>query len=377
MKHLPIVGSSAPTTEFCSARIDGPGNMHLWIDGNSKITRDNGTYAEPRPNAFSLVQVKDCPGHTPTCSASCYVHELERHAPQVHDLYKHNSGEIRWMLRHEWRIRHAWAETVGAWIAANAAGGFRWHVSGDVFSAAYAAWIRHVCDESREVPHWIYTRSFEFVSELMPARNLTMNLSCDKDNYEAARDVQYRVRYHHRQGRRLTLCYLVEASRPFVPDDLPEGSVNLPRLRPASPRLRRSSRTPVVEVAHAGATQDGLSSRRIRQERCHALRPVQEVPVIGKLLSIVSGRLTEWLLDACPPLEPAHSPAAPALEWSAPERGWMGTFGGLKFHPLAPVATEVDVADIAHGLAMTCRYGGQCMRYYSVAEHCVHVELCR
>jgi len=57
-----------------------------------------------------------------------------------------------------------------------------------------------------------------------------------------------------------------------------------------------------------------------------------------------------------------------------PERGWMGTFHGGKFFPLAPKASDVDIVDIAHGLAMTCRYGGQCKRFYSVAEHCVHVS---
>lgn len=72
----------------------------------------------------------------------------------------------------------------------------------------------------------------------------------------------------------------------------------------------------------------------------------------------------EWL---------AQQPAD-ALDCSAPERGWMGTFHGGKFFPLAPKAADVDIADIAHGLAMTCRYGGQCKHFYSVAEHCVHVS---
>lgn len=55
-------------------------------------------------------------------------------------------------------------------------------------------------------------------------------------------------------------------------------------------------------------------------------------------------------------------------------KGWMGTSTGKKFWPLAPRPEDVDVRDIARGLAMTCRYGGQVKRYYSVAEHCVLVS---
>lgn len=53
---------------------------------------------------------------------------------------------------------------------------------------------------------------------------------------------------------------------------------------------------------------------------------------------------------------------------------WMQTFSGRKFYPLDPRADEVHLADIAHGLAMTCRYGGHAQRYYSVAEHAVIVS---
>ena len=67
-------------------------------------------------------------------------------------------------------------------------------------------------------------------------------------------------------------------------------------------------------------------------------------------------------------------PSADGVSSFDRERGWMGTFLGGKFFPLQPRADEVTIEDIAHGLAMTCRYGGQCKRFYSVAEHCVHVS---
>lgn len=39
---------------------------------------------------------------------------------------------------------------------------------------------------------------------------------------------------------------------------------------------------------------------------------------------------------------------------------------------LHPMAVDFTFNDIAHGLAMICRFGGQCDQFYSVAEHSVH-----
>lgn len=50
---------------------------------------------------------------------------------------------------------------------------------------------------------------------------------------------------------------------------------------------------------------------------------------------------------------------------------WMQTFTGRAFWPLDPRPEDVDIADIAHGLAHQCRYAGHCRRFYSVAEHSV------
>lgn len=52
---------------------------------------------------------------------------------------------------------------------------------------------------------------------------------------------------------------------------------------------------------------------------------------------------------------------------------WMQTYSGLKFWPLDPREDEVDIRDIAHSLSMQCRYGGHSLRFYSVAEHSVHM----
>lgn len=54
--------------------------------------------------------------------------------------------------------------------------------------------------------------------------------------------------------------------------------------------------------------------------------------------------------------------------------GWIQTFTGRKFSPLAPRPEDVDIRDIAHALAMKCRFNGHCSTFYSIAEHSVRVS---
>lgn len=57
---------------------------------------------------------------------------------------------------------------------------------------------------------------------------------------------------------------------------------------------------------------------------------------------------------------------------------WISTYTGKKFHYLNPQLEEIDILDIAHALALTCRFGGHCRVYYSVADHSVNVaRLCK
>lgn len=53
---------------------------------------------------------------------------------------------------------------------------------------------------------------------------------------------------------------------------------------------------------------------------------------------------------------------------------WIQTFTGKQFWPLDARPEEVDIDDIAHALSMLCRFNGHCNRFYSVAEHSVHVS---
>lgn len=55
-------------------------------------------------------------------------------------------------------------------------------------------------------------------------------------------------------------------------------------------------------------------------------------------------------------------------------RGWIQTYTGRQFWPFAPRVEDINILDVAHGLAMTCRYGGHTKKFYSVAEHCWHLS---
>jgi hypothetical protein len=51
------------------------------------------------------------------------------------------------------------------------------------------------------------------------------------------------------------------------------------------------------------------------------------------------------------------------------EDSWLQTYTGKRFHPFAPNPDDVCLEDIAHALSQTCRFGGMCRIYYSVAQH--------
>ncbi len=48
------------------------------------------------------------------------------------------------------------------------------------------------------------------------------------------------------------------------------------------------------------------------------------------------------------------------------------TFTGKYVNVFDPDPDTICIEDIAHGLSNLCRWGGQCPRFYSVAEHSIH-----
>jgi len=55
-------------------------------------------------------------------------------------------------------------------------------------------------------------------------------------------------------------------------------------------------------------------------------------------------------------------------------KSYLRTFTGKKFFPFDPKPDQIDIRDIAHALSHMCRFGGHVKRFYSVAEHSVHVS---
>lgn len=52
---------------------------------------------------------------------------------------------------------------------------------------------------------------------------------------------------------------------------------------------------------------------------------------------------------------------------------WIQTYTGVAFYPLDPRVEDVRIEDIAHALALQCRFAGACRVPYSVAEHSARV----
>ena len=54
---------------------------------------------------------------------------------------------------------------------------------------------------------------------------------------------------------------------------------------------------------------------------------------------------------------------------------WIQTYSGKLFRPLDPSPRDVCIEDIAHALALKCRFTGHCREHMSVAQHSVIVSL--
>src|SRR3954452_17139806 len=63
---------------------------------------------------------------------------------------------------------------------------------------------------------------------------------------------------------------------------------------------------------------------------------------------------------------PGHAPPAPGP--------YLQTVSGRWVNPFDPDPEQLDITDITRALANTCRFGGHCRSFYSVAQHSVIVS---
>jgi hypothetical protein len=56
------------------------------------------------------------------------------------------------------------------------------------------------------------------------------------------------------------------------------------------------------------------------------------------------------------------------------DENYFTTISGRRFWPLDPREGDVDIEDIAHALALQCRFNGHVCDFYSVAQHSVIVS---
>lgn len=208
------------TVQFAApVRVDTPAGA-FYFDGNSKITAGNGTFDEPVANAFSLVEVDDCPGSTPTCRAACYVQGLRVLAPEVHAKYEENSRTMRALMTDgDEYDRDRVADCFAEYIDQHCRGGFRWHVSGDIFSARYAEFIADVTVITPDVRHWIYTRSHDLIGPLLGRPNLALNLSADRDNLMNALQARQWAMKTNRPAPKIAYLADGDGRLPWLPAD--------------------------------------------------------------------------------------------------------------------------------------------------------------
>ncbi|ASN73085.1 hypothetical protein SEA_WARPY_262 [Streptomyces phage Warpy] len=188
-------------------------------------------------NAFSLPSGKaySCPDATGVCETVCYAGKLEKQYPAFRDLALHNWELMRKATISEMisMLTDMIAEFVNECEKHNVSKVFRWHADGDIFSSDYAYALAETCKAFPDVQFWIYTRSFGFVAYLENVSNLSVYLSVDSENKEAALGTQeiypfVRLAYlaeTHEQGKEFMLA---ETGKPGA--ICPENAKRIPLI---------------------------------------------------------------------------------------------------------------------------------------------------
>lgn len=182
-------------------------------------------------NGFALPAIREiCTHATPTCWKGCYAKKgrlafgncKRKYLKNYQALLKAGTarGMANLILEELRKVRFSI---------------FRIHVSGEFFSATYAAAWARVCHEYPDANFWCYTHSQEpdviRILNLIP--NLKAFLSCDRDNWQQMLKLSKRF-------PRMGLSYYSVGEKPpnevyerggSVPVDMPTGLVVFPDKR--------------------------------------------------------------------------------------------------------------------------------------------------
>lgn len=152
-------------------------------------TYKDGVRAEPLvKNGFGLPAGDSCPGLTEFCQ-SCYACKSEKMYPNVNKLVWYNFELLQQCGSNVTKMVDLLDEMVKSvnWHGQNKV--FRWHWDGDIFSKAYAIAIAETAKLNPDVQFWLYTRSFDWVAQIVDVPNLVVYLSVDKFNQKKAKNV--------------------------------------------------------------------------------------------------------------------------------------------------------------------------------------------
>lgn len=166
--------------------------MALKLSGDRKVSPRNRwqlvkktgkRVAKPKVfNSFGLPAIESCPEYTEWCSQVCYAFNLQRAWSTVDRLVSHNLSLLKACGSNVAKMTTLLSEMVSSvnWHGSEPV--FRWHWNGDIFSRPYAIAIANTCKAFPDTQFWLYTRSFEFVPEILDIPNLTVYLSVDPYN---------------------------------------------------------------------------------------------------------------------------------------------------------------------------------------------------
>lgn len=158
--------------------------VQLAQDGYAvRISTGNGKVGA----AFSIPNIKTCPGRTSLCESLCYVDIWPMSAPQPTNFRERNYASVlHYLKRGDLHLKLIDA------IDFVSTRTLRIHDAGDFFSPAYTeAWVKTVKATPR-VDFWAYTRSFSVKAilpqllELAKLPNCAIWLSADAENWMLA-----------------------------------------------------------------------------------------------------------------------------------------------------------------------------------------------